>query len=151
MDDELVAVAQRLDDPRQSEAEWGTLLRASDAIERMKALLPRLRTWQARTALVFHAVRHARDRQEAFEIGVAALRDRSYMVRYRACGVLAYSLREDAVEHLASLTTHRDVRTVEDVTAAIDAIRSRNHHYFVDRGHTGRSFWHVRDGDSPLP
>jgi hypothetical protein len=45
------------------------------------------------------------------------------------------------------LLRHSDADTVADAKAAIDAIRSRNHHYFVDRSHSGRSFWEVNSGD----
>jgi hypothetical protein len=71
----------------------------------------------------------------------------AWSVRYRACGLLAYSLRADALPELEPLLGHRDQRTVEDARAAIDAIRSHNHHFFVDRGHSGRSFWEVNKGD----
>ena len=42
---------------------------------------------------------------------------------------------------LEALRDHSDARTAEDARAAIDAIRSQNHHYFIDRQHTGRMFW----------
>jgi ABC-type thiamine transport system substrate-binding protein len=51
------------------------------------------------------------------------------------------------VSLVKALLTHSDARTVEDARAAIDAISSRNHHYFMDRGHSGRSFWQVTEGD----
>jgi hypothetical protein len=60
---------------------------------------------------------------------------------------VAYSQRPEALSHLKVLLAHPDARTVEDAKAAIDAISSRNHHYFVDRGHSGRSFWQVNEGD----
>ena len=67
------------------------------------------------------------------------------MVRYRACGLLAYSQRAEALAHLEPLLSHRDARTVEDARAAIDAVQSKNHHYFGDRSHSGRTFWHVNE------
>lgn len=79
------------------------------------------------------------------------LADRSYMVRYRACGLLAYSLRREALPPLQTLSAHADRRTAEDAAAAIDAIEHRNHDYFADRGHTGRSFWAVNDSDRQTP
>ena len=110
---------------------------------------PSAKTWRGRVALVFHCVGFARTSQAAFELGLRALRDRSYMVRYRACGLLAYSLRNDAIPHLQPLLAHTDRRTVEDATAAIAAIDSQNHHRFVDRSESGRSFWQVNPGDLP--
>jgi hypothetical protein len=65
------------------------------------------------------------------------------MVRKRACSILAYSLRQDAVPHLEHLLCHRDQKTRDDAAAAIDAIKHRNHHYWVDRDQSGRVFWKV--------
>ena len=61
--------------------------------------------WQGRTALVFHAIRFARASEPAYALGLQALADKSYMVRYRACMVLAYSLRADAIP--ARIAPHR--------------------------------------------
>lgn len=139
-------------DERAREEAWDALRDLGDAV--LPALLAAygtFRTWQGRTALVFHAIRYARTSAVACELGLRACGDRSRLVRHRACGLLAYSLRSDALSQLEPLTRHRDARTVADARAAIDAIRSRNHHYFVDRDHSGRSFWHVNDGDTDLP
>ena len=87
--------------------------------------------------------------EAAFRLGLAACGDKATLVRYRACGLLAYSLRADALPTLEAMLRHRDRRTAEDAAAAIDAIRSRNHHYFIDREHTGRIFWQVGDGITP--
>jgi hypothetical protein len=108
---------------------------------------PSAKSWQARTALVFHAIRFARVSEAAYALGQQALRDKSYMARYRACMVLAYSLRADAIPALSPLLEHTDARTREDAARAIDAIQHGNHHYFVDTSHSGRSFWAVNDDD----
>ncbi|MCC7705144.1 hypothetical protein IGS59_23140 [Janthinobacterium sp. GW460P] len=55
---------------------------------------------QGRVALVFHAIRFACISQTAFELGIRALKDKATLVRYRACGICAYSLRADAIPHL---------------------------------------------------
>lgn len=102
---------------------------------------------KGRVSLVFHAIRYARTSDEAFRLGIDALSDKATLVRYRACSLLAYSQRTDAIKYLKTLLTHPDARTAEDASAAIDAISSRNHHYFVDRDHSGRSFWQVNEGD----
>jgi len=107
------------------------------------------RKWQGRASLVFHCIRYARQSDDAFRLGLAALSDKSAQVRYRACGLLAYSQRTDAIARLRPLLEHAEARTVGDAKAAIDAIARRNHHYFVDRDHTGRSFWQVNEGDGP--
>ena len=108
---------------------------------------PTAKRWQGRTALVFHAIRFARASEAAYALGLRALGDKSYMVRYRACMVLAYSLRADAVPALQALLQHADPRTREDASRALDAIHHQNHHYFVDRAHSGRSFWVVNETD----
>ena len=114
-------------------------------------LFPRARWFQVRRDIAFHAIRFARLSEAAFAIGRMAVGDKSGVVRYRGCCVLAYSLRPDALPVLEEHIGHADPQTVEHVRAAIDAIESRNHHYFVDRGHSGRSFWSVGgdagDGD----
>jgi hypothetical protein len=103
--------------------------------------------WQGRTSLVFHSLRYARVSDEAFQLGLAALKDKSTIVRYRACGLLAYSLRLDALPSLAQVCEHSDSKSADDAIAAVDAIENKNHHLFVDRSHSGSSFWVVNDGD----
>jgi hypothetical protein len=133
---------------------------ATDAWEALRPLGPtvvpylteaytRSKRWQGRVALVFHAIRHARASEAAFQLGLQALGDRSHLVRYRACMVLAYSLRPEALPALAAAARHEDERTAEDARAAIDAIEHRNHHYFVDRDHSGKSYWEVNPGETP--
>lgn len=106
------------------------------------------RKWQGRASLVFHSIRYARMSDEALRLGLEALSDKSTLVRYRACGLLAYSQKAEAIPHLEPLLRHSDVRTVADAKAAIDAITHENHHFFVDRNHSGRSFWKVNEGDT---
>jgi hypothetical protein len=105
------------------------------------------RKWQGRAALVFHSIRYARVSEDAFRLGLEALSDKSSHVRHRACGLLAYSLNRAALAHLGPLLQGADARTVDDARAAIDAITHQNHHYFVDRDHSGRSRWQVNEGD----
>jgi hypothetical protein len=149
-DESILAAVRRLDTARSAdgEAAWSVLRPlGGEVVPHLLGAFSTFRTWQGRTALVFHAIRYARGSESAFQIGLLGCRDRSYMVRYRACGLLAYSLRTDALPHLEPLLDHRDQRTVEDASAAIDAIRSHNHHYFVDRDHSGRCFWEVNESD----
>jgi hypothetical protein len=58
----------------------------------------------------------------------------------------APELSEMEIRRLA-LLQHTDARTREDATRALDAIHHQNHHYFVDRAHSGRSFWVVNETD----
>jgi len=133
---------------RDAAAAWAQLRACGAAV--VPFLLEAYRSFRkakGRVSLVFHAIRHARTSEEAYRLGVEALSDKATLVRYRACGLLAYSQRTEAISHLKTLLTHSDARTAEDARAAIDAISNRNHHYFVDRAHTGRSFWQVNESD----
>jgi len=105
------------------------------------------RTWQGRSSLVYHSIRYARTSDDAFNLGLRALQDKATVVRYRACSLLAYSLRRDAFPLLEQATQHVDEKTVADAIAALDAIRQQNHHLFVDRGRGGRTFWVVNESD----
>jgi hypothetical protein len=132
-----------------AEAAWEELRGlGADVAPYLLEAYPAAKPWRGRTALVFHAIRFARESEAAYALGLLALEDRSYMVRYRACMVLAYSLRADAVPPLETLLNHSDARTREDAARALDAIHHQNHHYFVDRDHSGRSFWVVNPADA---
>jgi hypothetical protein len=149
-DAEIRILVQALDtaSATEEEAAWAALKPLGAAVvPYLKDFYPKARKWQCRAALVFHAARYARTSEAAFGLGLLALRDKSTLVRYRACGLCAYTLREQALLPLRALLDHSDARTVADAEAAIDAIRGRNHHYFVDRSHSGRSFWVVNDED----
>src|SRR6476620_1537258 len=130
------------------EAAWNELKPLGAAVVPFLAeFYPKARKWQGRAALVFHAIGYARTSEAAFQLGLVALRDRATVVRYRACGLCAYSLRPEAIGPLTQLLGHPDSQTVEATRAAIYAIQHRNHHYFVDRDHSGRLFWEVNPGD----
>lgn len=133
---------------RGHQAAW-TLLRplGVDVVPFLAEYFPRTKKSQGRVALVFHAVRFARESQAAFELGLLALNNRATLIRYRGCGLCAYSLREDAIPFLKRLLKHADVKTVDDARAAIDAIRRKNHHYFIDRSHSNSALWKVNPDD----
>lgn len=133
---------------RASEEAWQKLKPLGKGVVRYFAkAYPLFRKAQGRVSLVFHSIGYARNSEEAFQLGVAALRDKATLVRYRACGLLAYSLRKDALPYLQDASHHSDNKTAEDARAAIDAIRKQNHHLFVDRDHSGRIEWVVNEGD----
>lgn len=117
------------------------------AVPYLAEFYPRCRKWQGRASLVFHSVSYARVGEDAFQLGVAALQDKATVVRYRACSLLAYSQRTDALPFLRQLLSHSDNKTAVDAAAAIDAITARNHHLFVDRTRRGQTFWVVNEGD----
>lgn len=101
------------------------------------------RGWRARLSCVYFAVPYARTNDDVAKLGIEALNDKPRKVRYRACSLLAYSLREDVLTYLRSMLNHDDSITVADVRAAIECIEAKNHHWFMDRGHTGRVKWTV--------
>jgi hypothetical protein len=151
MDESLIRqTVKRLDTANtlEMEAAWELLRPLGDSVVPfLIEFYPHARKAQGRVALVFHLIRYARVSEDAFNLGITALDDKATLVRYRACGLCAYSLRKDALPHLEKLRNHVDIRTAEDARAAIDAIRKQNHHYFVDRNHSDSSFWEVNPGD----
>jgi hypothetical protein len=81
-------------DSPSAEAAWQALRGLGPAVAPyLLEAYPNARRWQGRTALVFHAIRFARVSDAAYALGCRALGDKSYMVRYRACMVVAYWLR----------------------------------------------------------
>ena len=143
---EIRSFVARMDTAKASEQEaaWEQLRPLGEAVAPFLAeAFPGMKKWQGRVALVFHAVKFARTSEAAFRLGVLACQDRATRVRYRACGLLAYSQKREALPHLQALLRHEDPEAVEDARAAIDAIVRENHHYFIDRTHSGRLFWEV--------
>jgi hypothetical protein len=106
---------------------------------------------EARVALIYHCIRYARTSEEAYQLGLAALNDRARPVRHRACGLLAYSLRRDALPALRLAAVHQDADTAAEARAAIRAIEQRNHHLYIDRDGSGTSFWVVNPEDDQSP
>ena len=111
---------------------------------------PKSSRYQSRLAYVYYAMKWGRKNNEAFQLGVMALNDRATLVRYRACGLLAYSLRKDAIPYLRKLLTHKNKPTAEDAKAAIRAIEKQNHNLFIDRDESGKIHWAInREDDQP--
>ena len=104
---------------------------------------------RGRARLVYQALFYARERPEAFQLGIRALEDRARDVRTWACALLAYSLDKQAIPHLKALRNHPDETTRSDAHAALQAIHKHNHHLFKDREHTARVFWVVNPEDQP--
>lgn len=105
------------------------------------------RSWEARATVVSHATRYARQSEPAYQLGLEALTDRSAQVRRHACGLLAYSLRRDAIRRLQPLLAHSDPMTRADAGASIAAILAQDHHLFKDRDFSGQIFWIVCERD----
>ena len=98
------------------------------------------RKWQARVSCLYHAIAYARHFPEAVQLGREALGDRSKVVRYRACMLLAVSLDKASLPVLrnAETQTGQDEETIGNIRAALKAIENQNHHLFVDRDNSGK-------------
>jgi hypothetical protein len=142
----IAALLKELDNPAFDEQEepWEKLRAfgskvAGPAVE----AFPKFRSWQGKATLLLRMTRYARTEPAAYDLGLLGCKDVNPIVRTRGCAVLAYSLRDDALPVLDLLLGNRDRSVVEAATAAIDAIRARNHHYFLDRTHSGKNHWDV--------
>src|SRR5689334_20275203 len=108
----------------------------SDLVSTLIAAYPQIRSAPGRNTILFRLIRHARSHHEIVELAIAALNDRAYLPRMQALAILAYSQTPDVVQQIQPLLEHRDPKTRADAAAAIDAIRSQNHHYWFDRDHS---------------
>lgn len=149
--DEIVAIYSQTkgSDVGQAEHRLFQKFGLEPLIPLLASAFPLVRRCDGRASILFSLPRFARRRQDVVSLALLALADRSYIVRESACSVLAYSLRPDVIPHLMSMQGHADLKTRAAATAAIDAISNQNHHYFVDRKHSGSTFWGVNPGDVP--
>ena len=149
--DEVLAIYDGKRGGELGQAEQALIQRygLENLIPTFAAAYPKIRRGEGRAAILFWLARYARRRSDVVALARFALRDRAYLARNYACGILAYSLSDDVIPDLEVLLTHPHPETSADAVAAIDAIRTRNHHYFVDRKHAGSTFWSVNPGDMP--
>lgn len=140
LEPEILKLIKKLDTTKSSEQEeyWEQLKKLN--IDIPKYFLQAYQTFkksQGRIHLVFSCIKHARTNENAFQLGILALADKATLVRYRAACILAYSLRDDAIPHLEKNLAHPDKETQKDAERAIRAIKSKNHHIFMeDRSHS---------------
>ncbi len=148
---EILNLAKKLDVAGTLEEENTWLQLKPHGIELMPVFLqlyPTFKKWQGRCSLVFHSIKFARISEEAFQLGLLACNDKSKVVRYRACSLLAYSLRNEALPVLQKIMqSFTDTDTLENARAALDAIQNKNHHFFYDRNHSGKMTWTVNPED----
>jgi hypothetical protein len=112
-----------------------------DLLALLAEAFPQIRKSEGRASIMRYVGKFSRENNSVFGMGIIALRDRSWIVRHYGCASLAYSLRDDALPALSALLKHPDHRTVADTRAAIDAIKSKNHYFFMDRDHSGKIRW----------
>lgn len=108
----------------------------------LERIFPQIRRYGGRMNILFRLISYSRDRPSVVALARKAFDDKSRIIRHHACAALAYALDKNSVPALEKLLNHSDAQTRNHAEAAIDAIQSGNHHYFVDRKHTGKSFWH---------
>jgi hypothetical protein len=111
--------------------------------EHLLALYRKAKKAGTRASCVTNSIPYAQRSDAAIELGLLALLDRSKAVRFEACALLAYSQRISLLNELRDLLPNIEVDTKNDLIAALDAIESRNHHYFMDRDHSGMITWNV--------
>jgi hypothetical protein len=105
--------------------------------------------WRARATLLHNVTGLAPTHDAAVELGVEALGDRSVEVRYRACGLLAYSGHPEAAEHLGRLARAGDAQTAQYARAALEALAARDLAPFTALDAPRRRF-HFLPGYGPL-
>jgi hypothetical protein len=150
MNKEIMSAVEALDTKSGSAIERQWLAIQEHGIELMpyfKLAYPQMQNASGRRAVVFYATRYARKSEDAFQLGLIALQDRSGKVRDRACGLLAYSLRQDALPPLAAAVNDERAEVCAAAQAAMNAIRAQNHHLFADRSGSGSVFWVVNSED----
>ncbi len=143
-DERIEILVKAFSTSRRSEIDAAWLIANSlgdDLLTLFAEAFPRIRKSEGRASVMRYVGRFSRESEVAFKLGTVAVQDRAYAVRHYGCALLAFSLREDALQILLPLLKHADHRTVEDARAAIDAIKSKNHNFFKDRDHTGKILW----------
>jgi hypothetical protein len=107
-----------------------------EGIEKLEALgvdIPSLmmkrykfsRRWADRTSCVYHCIKYAMTNEDAYQVGIIALRDKSKTVRHQACMLLSAAQKKDAIEHLEELLSDETSR--DDAVAAIGVLLNLNH------------------------
>jgi hypothetical protein len=132
-----------------SDAEWGAAFKLRDLLgERLPELLlahyKGAKKWKVRSSCVYHAVRYAKLSEAAISLALLALHDKSKVVRYRACMLLAWSQKSEVLKELHGELEKVPEDSKPDLLAAIDAIKSNNANYFVDRDHSGLTTLNIR-------
>ena len=93
-----------------------------------------------RATCVYFCFDLAKTSADAKKLGLLALADKSQLVRYRACQLLAFSQDKSLLKAMELARENISKNSISDLDAAMDAIASQNQHYFKDRQHTGKIF-----------
>jgi len=84
------------------------------------------RRWSDRATCVFHCIEYAKTNEDAYQLGIIALQDKSKTVRRRACKLLSAAQRQEAIEHLQALITNE--ASNNDARIAIEALQKLERH-----------------------
>ena len=82
------------------------------------------RRWADRASCVYHCIKYAKTHENAYQVGIIALRDKSKTVRHQACMLLTAAQKKDAIEHLEELLSDETSR--DGAVAAIDVLLNLN-------------------------
>ena len=82
------------------------------------------RRWADRASCVYHCIKYATTHEDAYQLGIIALQDKSKSVRHRACILLSATQRKEAIEHLEVLLSDETSR--DDALAAIEVLLNLN-------------------------
>lgn len=133
-----------------SDEEWNAVkvLHTSLGNQFPSYLLQRFRgakKWGSRSSLIYHATKYAKVSEKAVELGLLAIKDKSKVVRYRGCLLLACAQSKEILSELRQALNVTSNDTKLDILAAIDAIEHQNQNYFVDRDHSGQITLNIQD------
>ena len=127
-------------DGRGSDEEYKAIERLKDfEVNLPEVLLNKYnnsKKWGERASCLYHSIKYAKNNENSYQLGIKALNDKSKVVRYRACMLLAVAQKKEAIPFLEELLENNDSQS--DAIAAIDAIKNNNQNYFVDREHSGK-------------
>ena len=82
------------------------------------------RRWADRASCVSHCIKYAKTNEDAYQVGIIALKDKSKTVRHQACMLLSAASKKEAIEHLEELLS--DGASRDDAAAAIDVLLNLN-------------------------
>jgi hypothetical protein len=82
------------------------------------------RRWADRKSCVYHCIKYAKTHEDAYQVGIIALQDKSKTVCHQACLLLSAAQRKEAIEHLEELLSDEESR--DDAVTAIDVLLNLN-------------------------
>lgn len=99
--------------------------------------------WQARAAQLYYCTGFSRTRSDVCRFAIHALTDKSIEVRYRACGLLAFSRRRRLIPKLNAALVSANDATKRYLSAAMEAIDQRSMAPFTALDTSRRGFYHL--------